>query len=251
MAWAVQQFNWLRFHAVGQCLGQEIDQQRDYLVGLVGGAGLDSAALLEAWAIEWNAAMLPQLPQSFQMVRYTLDKCGVIDSEGNGIRHAWPTVLLHDEFTAPDGVIGDLAGSVLPLQVSIRVRKVTAGGGDTDYWAAPADLTLSPAPAIVERRFRGRVSYGPVSSVEVDGVDFNRVTPTSRALIADAFDELISPVLGVAPDVVELNEIVVSMIHSNAVRVSSLGTKLMAFQAIESYDVATIVGTSDRRTPRT
>jgi hypothetical protein len=251
MAWAIQQYNWLRFHAVGQCLGQEIDQQRDYLVGLVSGDGVDSAALLEAWANKWDAELLPNLPQSFEMVRYTLDKCGVIDSEGNGVRHAWPTVLFHEEFTAPEGVIGDLAGSVLPLQVSIRVRKVTAGGGDTLYWGAPDDVVVAPVPAIVERRFRGRISFGPASSVQVEGIDFNRVTATNRELISDAFDEMLSMTLGTAPDTVTLDEIVVSMIHNNAVRVTGLGEKIMAFQMVQSFDTATIVGTSDRRTPRT
>lgn len=250
MPWTVEEFNWVRFTVKGRCLGQDLYQRRDFIVGSVVGDPIGSDQILEELMIAWATACLTWLPASYTALTGSLDLItSLLVDPGPPVRVS-PQVGLHEETPFAESSVGLIVSEPLPLQVSARGRKITAGADLTDYLLLPNTIPATPVPTPEESRFKGRVQWGPLPTSGMVSGDLNRLNESLRLGIQGALDTLTVVEIGEDPDTIELSEITVSLIHDADVRVNATDDPLVAFQVVNDYDVAQIVGTSDTRTPR-
>jgi len=248
MPFTLDEEDLVRVRFLMECRGVPINLQLDYFCGLVTGDPTDSEAMMSALRDLVDNEMVALMTDETRINGIWLGRVTAMNVIA-GTPDRVDLVFGHQhEFSYLLKPAGTAAGNLLPLQVGAKVRKVSGGGATTFYWM-PTELVAAPAGLVeTEQRFPGRISWGPLNDGMLTGGEGNHVAITYREGLAGMFDAMKEITLGADPDVTELNMITLSTIKSGVPRATAVPETILAFQVIDGFEVASLVGTQDRRT---
>ena len=245
MAWSIEAGDWIRAEVHGTCQGQEILNQADYLCFFAGATPPDSAAAGLDFVTRWLNDMCDFMPTEYEPVFVRLKKISGLDYTAGPPQFAFPEASLVEDVAFPSGSTGFLGGGSHSLQVTATVKRQTNGGGDTTYWP----VGEVPAPAVSEKKFRGRTSMSPLSVELVNAANTNYLTLGGRFNFQNQWNSLILWEVGLDPDWIRLNMVVVSIYTSGIVRKNAALEPIVAMQGVASHIVNPFVGSMDSRKP--